>query len=93
MADEKLMYQGSAVSPQAGQFGEQNEVQEAGSRMSDAGSSTTYARQSARQVWDNAKERSRKFQQDTNLYVRQNPIRAVFTALGIGFALGAILRR
>ncbi len=47
----------------------------------------------AEQVWDDARDRVRTFQQDTDQYVRENPTKAVFTALGIGFVLGLIFRR
>jgi ElaB/YqjD/DUF883 family membrane-anchored ribosome-binding protein len=47
----------------------------------------------AEQAWDDAKERVRTFQQDADQYVRQNPTKAVVTALGIGFVLGLIFRR
>jgi ElaB/YqjD/DUF883 family membrane-anchored ribosome-binding protein len=47
----------------------------------------------AEQVLDDAKDRVRTFQQDTQQYVRENPTKAVFTALGIGFVLGLIFRR
>jgi ElaB/YqjD/DUF883 family membrane-anchored ribosome-binding protein len=35
----------------------------------------------------------RTFQEDGEQYVRDNPTKAVFTALGIGFVLGLIFRR
>ena len=44
-------------------------------------------------VLDQAKERVRTFKQNTDDYVRKNPSKAVFTALGIGFVLGLIRRR
>jgi ElaB/YqjD/DUF883 family membrane-anchored ribosome-binding protein len=47
----------------------------------------------AEQAWDDAKGRVRTFQQDTDQYVRENPSKAVFTALGVGFVLGLIFRR
>jgi ElaB/YqjD/DUF883 family membrane-anchored ribosome-binding protein len=47
----------------------------------------------AEQVWDDARDRVRTFQQDAEQYVRENPTGAVFTALGIGFILGLIFRR
>jgi ElaB/YqjD/DUF883 family membrane-anchored ribosome-binding protein len=47
----------------------------------------------AEQAWDEAKERVRTFQQEADQYVRQNPTKAVVTALGIGFVLGLIFRR
>ena len=42
----------------------------------------------AEQVWDDAKERVRTFKEDADEYVRDNPTKAVFTALAIGFVLG-----
>ena len=47
----------------------------------------------AEQAWDETKDRVRTFQQDADQYVRENPTKAVFTALGIGFVLGLIFRR
>ena len=45
------------------------------------------------QTWDDARDRARLFQEDSKQYVRENPTKAVFTALGIGFVLGFIFRR
>ena len=47
----------------------------------------------AEEVWDGARDRVRTFQRDTDQYVRENPTKAVFIALGIGFVLGLIFRR
>jgi ElaB/YqjD/DUF883 family membrane-anchored ribosome-binding protein len=47
----------------------------------------------AEQVWGDAQDRVRTFQEDGEQYVRDNPTKAVFTALGIGFVLGIIFRR
>ena len=47
----------------------------------------------AEQAWGDASERVRTFQEDAEQYVRENPTKAVFTALGIGFVLGLIFRR
>jgi ElaB/YqjD/DUF883 family membrane-anchored ribosome-binding protein len=47
----------------------------------------------AEQAWGEARERVRTFQEDAEEYVRENPTKAVFTALGIGFVLGLIFRR
>jgi ElaB/YqjD/DUF883 family membrane-anchored ribosome-binding protein len=46
----------------------------------------------ATQAWDDAKVRVRTLQGDGEDYVRENPMKAVFTALGIGFVLGLIFR-
>ena len=45
------------------------------------------------QTWDDARDRAGTFQEDSKQYVRENPTKAVFTALGIGFVLGLIFRR
>jgi ElaB/YqjD/DUF883 family membrane-anchored ribosome-binding protein len=47
----------------------------------------------AEEVWNDAKYRARSFQEDGEQYVRENPTKAVFAALGIGFVLGLIFRR
>lgn len=47
----------------------------------------------AEEVWNDATDRVRTFQDDTEQYVRDNPTKAVFSALGIGFVLGLIFRR
>ena len=47
----------------------------------------------AEQAWDDASVRVRTFQEDGEQYVRDNPTKAVFTALGIGFVLGMIFRK
>jgi ElaB/YqjD/DUF883 family membrane-anchored ribosome-binding protein len=51
------------------------------------------ARGKAEQAWGGATDRARTFQEDAEQYVRENPTKAVFTALGIGFVLGLIFRR
>jgi ElaB/YqjD/DUF883 family membrane-anchored ribosome-binding protein len=50
-------------------------------------------RDKAEQVWGDARDRARTLQDDGEQYVRENPVKAVFTALGIGFILGLIFRR
>jgi len=51
------------------------------------------ARGKAEQAWGDARSRARTFQEDAEEYVRENPTRAIFTALGIGFVLGLVFRR
>ena len=46
-----------------------------------------------KEVLDDALHRVRSFQDDSKQYVRQNPTKAVFTALAVGFVLGLIFRR
>ncbi len=47
----------------------------------------------AEQAWGDATTRARTFQEDGEQYVRENPTKAVFSALGIGFILGMIFRK
>jgi ElaB/YqjD/DUF883 family membrane-anchored ribosome-binding protein len=51
------------------------------------------ARGKAEQAWGDATSRVRTFQEDAEQYVRENPTKAIFSALGIGFVLGLIFRR
>ena len=51
------------------------------------------ARNKAEQAWGDARTRARTFQDDAEEYVRENPTKAIFTALGVGFVLGLIFRR
>jgi ElaB/YqjD/DUF883 family membrane-anchored ribosome-binding protein len=51
------------------------------------------ARGKAEQAWGEARDRARTFQEDAEQYVRENPTKAIFAALGIGFVLGLIFRR
>jgi ElaB/YqjD/DUF883 family membrane-anchored ribosome-binding protein len=65
----------------------------AGDLKSAAGAMAEEYRDKAEQVWGDARERARTFQEDGEQYVRENPTKAVVTALGIGFVLGLIFRR
>jgi len=47
----------------------------------------------AEQAYGQARERARSFQEESEEYIRENPVRAVFTALGIGFIVGLVFRR
>jgi ElaB/YqjD/DUF883 family membrane-anchored ribosome-binding protein len=106
MAEENHMNQGPAGSSQAGAVGGQHRGQQSRSGMANAGQtvqssgtpqatenlaqSTTVA---GKEVLGDAKERLRTLKEDTDDYVRRNPAKAVFTALGIGFVLGLMRRR
>jgi Uncharacterized conserved protein len=50
-------------------------------------------RERGKEVLDDALHRVRSFQDDSKQYVRQNPTKAVFTALGVGFVLGLVFCR
>ena len=45
------------------------------------------------EVSGNAEGRARTLRENADRYVRENPTKAVFTALGIGFVCGLIFRR
>ena len=49
-------------------------------------------RDKAEQSWDETKVRVRTWQEDGEDYVRENPMKAIFAALGIGFVLGFTFR-
>ena len=106
MAEENYMNQGPAVSPEVGKTGEHKTQQQTGSGLAGrqhnvegggmqqaTDNSIRAARVTGGEVLDQAKERLRMFKQDTDDYVRKNPSKAVFTALGIGFVLGLLRRR
>ena len=96
MADEGKMNQGAAVPPQAEdklQSGTSHARQAAEDLKSAAGAVAEEYRGKAEDVWNDARYRVRSFQEDSEQYVRENPTKAVFTALGVGFVLGLIFRR
>jgi ElaB/YqjD/DUF883 family membrane-anchored ribosome-binding protein len=96
MDDENQMGQGPAVPPQAKEEAKRG-VTQAGKAAEDirsaAGAVADEYRARGKQVWDDAVDRVRSFQDDSKQYVRENPTKAVFTALGVGFVLGLIFRR
>lgn len=47
----------------------------------------------AEHAFDEARVKARTFREDGEQYIRENPTRAVLTALGVGFVLGLIFRR
>lgn len=47
----------------------------------------------AKEAMDNAKHGARTLRENADQYVRDNPTKAVLTALGIGFVCGLIFRR
>jgi len=96
MANENQTDQGSAVPPQARQKAERGgtHARKAAEDLgSAAGAMANKYLGRAEEVWDNARDRVRDFQDDSKQYVRRNPSKAVFTALGVGFVLGLIFRR
>jgi ElaB/YqjD/DUF883 family membrane-anchored ribosome-binding protein len=96
MGDENQKGQGTAVPPQAKEEAKRGvtHVRKAAEDLrSAAGAMADEYRERGKEVLDDALHRVRNFQDDSKQYVRQNPTKAVFTALGVGFVLGLIFRR
>ena len=96
MADENQPAEEAAVPPQSEEEagrGSTGARKAAENLRSAAGAVAEEYRGRAEEVWQDASTRVRTFQEDTEQYVRDNPTKAVLTALGIGFVLGLIFRR
>ena len=96
MSDQNQTKQGPAVPPQAKEEAKRGVTQArkaAEDLRSAAGATADEYRARGKEVWDDALQRVRGFQDDSKQYVRENPTKAVFTALGVGFVLGLIFRR
>ena len=96
MANENAMDQGSPVPPEAeekAQQGVKHARKAAKDLRSSAGAMTDEYRGRLEEIRDDALDRIRSFQDDGKQYVRENPTKAVFTALAVGFVLGLIFRR
>ena len=50
-------------------------------------------RGAAESGWSDARSQAKSWQTESELYVRDNPTKAVFIGLGIGFVLGLLLRK
>ena len=96
MPDQDQMGQGPAVPPQVKQKAERGgtHVRKAAEDLGSAADATANEyRERGKEVLDEARHRVRSFQDDSKQYIRENPTKAVFTALGIGLVLGLIFRR
>ncbi len=96
MANENMNQGGGAVSPGAQSKLESSKGharKAAEDLKSAAGSVAEDYRDKATQAWDDARTRVRTLQEDGEDYVRENPMKAVCTALGVGFVIGLIFRR
>jgi len=75
------------------QSGKEHARKAAEDLKSAAGAFAEEYRGKAEQAWGDATSRARTFQEDAEQYVRENPTKAICTALGIGFVLGLVFRR
>jgi ElaB/YqjD/DUF883 family membrane-anchored ribosome-binding protein len=93
MADENM-------NPGVGMAAAENKVESDEARVQRAAEALESAtasvaedyRDKAEQSWNETKVRVHTWQEEGEEYVRENPMKAVFTALGIGFVLGLIVR-
>ena len=96
MGDQNQTKLGPAVPPQAkeeAKRGVTHARKAAEDFRSAAGATADEYRARGEDVWNDALDHVRSFQDDSQKYVRKNPMKAVFTALGVGFILGLIFRR
>ena len=97
MANEEKTNPGGAATPSPAEEKLQSGTAHARKAAEDlkaaAGAVADEYRGKAEEAWNDARYRVRSFQDDTEQYVRENPTKAVFTALGVGFVLGLIFRR
>jgi ElaB/YqjD/DUF883 family membrane-anchored ribosome-binding protein len=93
---DQAMDQAPAVSSQVEEKAERS-VRHVRKAAADAGSAAGAVadeyQDRAEKVWHDARRRLHSFQDDSEQYIRENPTKAVFTALGVGFLLGMIFRR
>jgi ElaB/YqjD/DUF883 family membrane-anchored ribosome-binding protein len=96
MPNENPTNQGPLVAPEAeakAKHGVKHTRKAAEDLRSSAGAMADEYRGRVEEIRDDALHRIRSFQDDSKQYVRENPTKAVFTALGVGFVLGLIFRR
>jgi ElaB/YqjD/DUF883 family membrane-anchored ribosome-binding protein len=96
MAYETPMNQGAAVPAQAQEDTKRGAAhihKAAEDLRSAAGATAEEYRARGKEVLNDVFHRVRSFQDDSKQYIRENPTKAVFTALGVGFVLGLIFRR
>jgi hypothetical protein len=96
MADEPEMTQTSGVSPQLDEL-PKVEMAHFNTPSQDSVSLSAALKEGglgdAEGVLQDAKDRARSLRRAADQYVRENPAKAVFGALGFGFVLGLIFRR
>jgi ElaB/YqjD/DUF883 family membrane-anchored ribosome-binding protein len=91
MADKAQIDHGPAIPRDAKQ---QSHVRKATEQLRSAARATADEyRGRAGRVWDETLHRVRSFQDGSKEYIRDNPKKAVCTALVVGFVLGLIFRR
>ena len=93
MADENINLGGGMAAAENELESDEVRVQRATEALESAAANVTEDyRDKAEQSLDEAKVRVRTWQSEGEEYVRENPMKAVFAALGIGFVLGLMIR-
>src|SRR6266513_383282 len=94
MAEENKSHRASAPADAQDKFeSSKMHARKAAEDLRDAaGAIAGESRGKAEQAIGDARTRARTFQDDAEEYVRENPTKAIFTALGVGFVLGLIFR-
>ena len=95
MANENMIESGaSESSPQNKRARNEKETSRAEEDLKSAASAVAedYTKKGSKALTE-AKERVGALRDNGEDYVRENPMKAIFTALGVGFMLGFIFRR
>jgi ElaB/YqjD/DUF883 family membrane-anchored ribosome-binding protein len=90
MANEDMI--GSSVGESSGTHGKGEAWQKAEDLKSAAPAGEKECAETTSAVFDEAKKCVRTLREEGEDYVRTNPMKAVFTALGVGFILGLIFK-
>jgi ElaB/YqjD/DUF883 family membrane-anchored ribosome-binding protein len=93
MADESMNSGVGMATAENKLESDEAQVQRAAVALESASTKVAEAyRDKAERSWDETKVRVRTWQQDGEDYVRENPMKAIFIVLGIGFVLGFTFR-
>lgn len=93
MADENMNLGGGMAAAENKLESDEARVQRAAEALESATANVTEDYQDkTERSWDETKVRVRTWQSEGEEYVRENPMKAVFAALGIGFVLGLMIR-
>jgi ElaB/YqjD/DUF883 family membrane-anchored ribosome-binding protein len=91
MADEDLIHR--AADESRTQNVSAHIANEGGRAVEDLKSAAPALAKEAMEASDETKARLHTFQKEAEDYVRENPMKTVFTAVGVGFVLARLLRR
>ncbi len=58
-----------------------------------AGDTASHLKDAASESWQDSQAKARELHESLETYVRENPTKAVLSAVGVGFVLGLLIRR